>query len=232
MNVPFTSEQFFNVFAQYNTALWWAAAALWIGAGLAVNAAWHDPSARSRRLTWFLAALWLWNALAYHVAFFAPVNPAAWVFASAFTLQALLFVFLPARRDLDYFTARGWRRGTGTVLIVYAFVYPILNVAVGHEYPGTPTFGVPCPTAILTLGLLLTVRARSARALSIIPALWGFVAGWAALLFNVWADYVLVLAALVTTLDMLGRLARRARHRPAPHAQPPSAPHLRTDGLQ
>jgi len=213
MNLPFTPEQFFNVFAQYNNALWWAAAGLWIAAGIAVGAAWNDRAGRSRRLLWFLALLWLWNTVAYHVAFFTRINPAAWVFAAAFMLQAGLFAFAATRLDFDFFTAGGWRRRTGAGLIVYAFVYPVLNFTFGHEYPGTPTFGVPCPTSILTLGLLLTVRAKRARWLSIIPMLWGFVGGWAALQLDVWTDYGLVLAAMVVASDLGGRTFDRITQR-------------------
>jgi hypothetical protein len=119
-------------------------------------------------------------------------------------------VWAATRRDLNFFTAGGWRKRTGLALIGYAFVYPILNVTFGHEYPGTPTFGVPCPTAILTLGLLLTVRAGAGRWLAIVPMLWGFVAGFAALLFNVWPDYPLVLASIVVATDLVARLVSGA----------------------
>jgi len=43
MELPLTPEQFFNVFAQYNTALWWGVAALWIAAGVALMAVVGDP---------------------------------------------------------------------------------------------------------------------------------------------------------------------------------------------
>ena len=212
MNLPFTPEQFFNVFAQYNNALAWAAAGLWIAAGVAVSAAWNDRSGRSHGLLRFLAVLWAWNAIAYHAAFFAQINPAAWFFAAAFALQAVFFAIVARRSEFHFFTAAGWRRKTGGALILFALAYPVLNITFGHEYPGTPTFGVPCPTAILTLGLLLTVRARAARWLAIIPMLWGFVGGWAALLLNVWSDYVLVLASTVVAADMLRHLTLPARH--------------------
>src|SRR5436190_15537936 len=141
MTLPFAPEQFFDVFAQYNQALWWAAAGLWIVAVIAVATAWNDRSCRSRRLTWFLAVLWLWNAMAYHVAFFARINPAAWVFAAAFVVQAALFAFVATRRDLGFFTAGGWRQTIGAGFIVYGLLYAVLNITLGHEYPGTPTFG-------------------------------------------------------------------------------------------
>ena len=205
MELPLTPEQFFHVFARYNNALWWAAAGFWVAAAVAAGAAWKGSPGRNRRVTWFLAVLWLWTALAYHVAFFAPVNPAAWIFAAAFALEAVLLIFAATRRDFDFRTAGGWRGRTGAALVVYALAYPILNVVFGHAYPATPTFGVPCPTAILTLGLLLTVRASAARWLAIVPMLWGFLAGWAAVAFDVWPDYVLVIAAVLTAADMMGR---------------------------
>jgi hypothetical protein len=36
---------------------------------------------------------------------------------------------------------------------MYALVYPLLTVGLTHGYPAAPTFGVLCPTAILTIGV-------------------------------------------------------------------------------
>jgi hypothetical protein len=93
----------------------------------------------------------------------------------------------------------------GIALTLYAFAYPFLSSAFGHAYPATPTFGVPCPTAILTIGALLTVRGSVPRALTIIPVLWAVIGGSAALLLEVPTDYVLLAAGALLTVVLIAR---------------------------
>jgi hypothetical protein len=94
--------------------------------------------------------------------------------------------------------------GVGVSLVGYAFLYPVLNITLGHPYPGTPTFGVPCPTAILTIGALLTAR-RLSLTLAIIPALWALVGGSAAIFLAVWPDYVLLGSGMLLVAVLMGR---------------------------
>lgn len=51
-----------------------------------------------------------------------------------------------------------------------------------------PSFGVPCPTAILTCGALMLVPQREARLASIVPILWSAVGGLAAFVLDVTVD--------------------------------------------
>jgi len=203
MGLPFTPDQFFGIFAEYNRAFWIVAIVSWLAVAAALLAARRSPSRGSRWLTYLLSALWIWRAGAYHAWLFTRINPAAWLFAALFAVQAVLLL-MGAGRRLEYFTSRGWALGVGTALAGYALVYPFLTIALGHDYPATPTFGVPCPTAILTIGALLTVRRGVPVWLLIIPALWGFVGGSAALLLRVPTDYVL-LAASVLVADAARR---------------------------
>ena len=210
VTLPFTAQQFLDVFAEYNRTHSWMVLALWVAALVAVGFAWRVRSRASRALTWYLAALWLWNAVAYHAVLFARINPAAWLFAGLFALQAVLLA-LAARSDrIAYFAAGGWRQPVGTLLIGYAFLYPILNITLGHGYPGTPTFGVPCPTAILTIGLLLTARGPAGRWLIVAPLAWGFLASSAVFLFGVWTDVVLLAASVLGTVDVISQVPRRS----------------------
>jgi hypothetical protein len=65
---------------------------------------------------------------------------------------------------------------------------------------------VPCPTTILTLGLLLAVEAPPVW-VAIIPVLWAGVGGSAAVLLGVQADFVLLAAGglLVTFMVQSNR---------------------------
>lgn len=203
--VPFTTQQFFEVFAAYNNALWPAVVAWWAVTLVSVGAAWHTPAASSW-LVRLLALSWLWNGLVYHAWLFSAINPAAWGFAALFVVQAALLASAGGRRVGPFFSARGWRQPVGLALTVYAFLYPFLTMAAGHAFPATPTFGVPCPTVILTIGLLLTTPAPPPH-LAIIPILWSLIGGSAAHLFSVPTDYVLLGAGLA----LGATVTRRAR---------------------
>jgi hypothetical protein len=195
--LPFTNDQFFSVFAEYNRSFVFVVAVLWFASiGILAYVA-RSPADRSNALSVFLGALWLWNAVAYHALLFARINSAAWLFASLFVVQGLLFWWVATRKKIEYVSSVGWMRVVGVGLILYALAYPFLTTALGHPYPATPTFGVPCPTAILTIGLLMTVRGGVPVTLSIIPVVWGFIGGSAAVLLTVPTDYALLGAGLL-----------------------------------
>ena len=109
----------------------------------------------------------------------------------------MLFAVATARATIDYFTAAGARRAIGIGLVAYALAYPALALASGDTYPRGPTFGVPCPTAILTIGLLVSARGGPPLTLSIVPIVWAFIGGSAALLYGVVTDYVLLAAGVM-----------------------------------
>jgi hypothetical protein len=210
VELPFTSDEFFGVFADYNRRFWWMAVAWWFGSVGALVLAWRRPTNGSRALSYFLGVLWLWNALAYHALLFTRINPAAWLFAVLFAAQALLFFQAAARSNLEYFASVGWVRVLGIGLMSYGLAYPLLTIAFGHGYPAAPTFGVPCPTAILTIGVLVTARCAAPVRLAIIPAFWSLVGGSAAVLLAVPTDYVLLAAgAVLSVLPFVGQDAGR-----------------------
>lgn len=198
-SLPFSADQFFGVFAEYNHNLGLVAVALWIVTLVILVAAWRNSRGWSRALTALLAVSWLWNAVAYHALLFTRINPAAWLFAALFAVQAGLFVVAATRRELEYFQAGGVRGLAGLLLTVYALAYPALTIVSGHVYPAVPTFGVPCPTAIMTIGLLITVSGGPPLTLSIVPIVWAFIGGSAAMLLGVVTDYVLLAAGVMLT---------------------------------
>lgn len=182
--------------------------AVWLTTAAAVALAWRNPTRRSRALSFWLCALWLWNAVAYHALLFTRINPAAWLFAALFAAESLLFFRAGLRDSVEYFSSM---RALGSGLVMYALIYPLLTVGLVHGYPAAPTFGVPCPTAILTIGLLLTARGGTPVPLAIVPALWGFVGGSAAFILDVPTDYVLLGAGVLLMMTSLMR-ATRQRH--------------------
>lgn len=209
VGLPFTPDQFFELFAQYNRSFWFVAAALWLATSLTLIALRQNRARWSRPLTYLLGAAWMWNAVAYHAFLFTRINPAAWLFAGIFALEAALLVHAARRGSIEHFSSAGPMRVVGIGLVCYAMGYPILNITLGHAYPATPTFGVPCPTAILTIGLLLAAHRTVPLTLAVIPALWGFIGGSAALVLDVWPDYVLLAGGVLLTAVLLRRAIRR-----------------------
>src|SRR5690606_344883 len=118
--------------------------------------------------------------------FFQDINPAALYFGVLFLMQAGLFAWWTIRAPAAVFEAHptAWSR-LGRLLMGYALVYPALGLVVGLSYPRMPTFGVPCPTVLFTVGALLAARAAAPRWLGLLPLAWTVVGGSAAFLFGV-----------------------------------------------
>ena len=95
--------------------------------------------------------------IVYHLIFFTEINKAAYLFGAVFILQGILFlIFGVFQNQLSFKFHYGIYGWLGIMLISFALVvYPVLGYIVGHTYPSSPTFGLPCPTTIFTLGLLL-----------------------------------------------------------------------------
>jgi hypothetical protein len=205
MPLPFSREAFFEVFARYNLALWPVVLALWVAAAAVLAATVSRPGRRStnRAAGLLLAVLWLWTGGVYHALYFAAINPAAWSFAALFVVEAGLLAWhaLVSGR-LAFGSASAPNRIPGTVLALSGLAYPILNAASQHPYPATPSFGVPCPTALFTVGLLLGCR-RPPVAVVLIPVTWSVLAGSAASSLGVRADLVLLPAALMLGIHVV-----------------------------
>jgi hypothetical protein len=209
MDLPFTVDEFLDVFAAMNTAIWPAQLGAYLLGAAALFLALRGGDRAARAVPALLAGAWAFVGVVYHLVFFAPLNPAAWLFGAAFLLQAVLFVEAAGRRRLTF----GWVAAPRTVLalavVAYAgVVYPALGAALGHGWPRAPVFGVaPCPTTIFTFGILLLARGRVPVRLLVVPFLWALLGASAALQLRVREDLGLVVAGVLATALLL--LARR-----------------------
>jgi hypothetical protein len=200
MPLPFTREQFFGVFADYNRAVWPMPVVLVFLAAVALVLVLRHPRFSDLAIAGILSFLWLWMALAYHVAFFARVNPAAHLFAGIFAVEAVLLARAGLHGELSFRPVRDRRSLLAVAFVTYALVgYPLLCALLGQRYPATPTFGLPCPTTIYTLGLLLAARPCPLRLL-VIPAFWSLFGTSAAWQLGVTADYGLLVAGVMATV--------------------------------
>lgn len=216
--LPFTIEQFFGVFRAYNQTVWpvqWLLAAL---ALFALYLAARPNKWSSQAIAAVLGILWLWLGLAYHLAFFVAINSLAYVFAAVSVAGALAFLwFGVVQRRLRFELALQGRGRLGLVLVVFALaIYPAWATLAGNHFPEFPTFGLPCPTTIFTIGMLAFLVPPYPRLPLVAPVLWCFIGAQAAFLRGVPQDLGLPGAA-VAGVFLLVRSSGAAKSQPATH---------------
>ena len=195
MQLPFTEQQFLDVFGAYNARVWPVVLGLWV-ATLWYSVRFVRGQAGSVALSALGAIHWAWSGLVYHALFFTRINPAAWLFTALFVLQAVAFVWLGiVRRSLTFHWSRTPRHAAAIALVAYSLADPFLVLLSGHEAPRAPLFAVPCPTTLFTAGLVLT-GSRPELLVLIVPTLWAMVGGTGALTLGVPPDFMLFPAAV------------------------------------
>lgn len=205
VELPFTADQFFDVFRDYNEAVWPAQPLLVGLALLGVVLVMKPRSWGHAVVAAILAVLWAWLALAYHLAFFARVNPLAYAFAALSLIGAAVFAWDGlVRRRLRFEWRGGVRSWVGGALVGYGLlVYPVWSWAAGHGYPAMPTFGLPCPTTLYTVGMLAFLVAPYPRRPHIVPVLWSAIGAQAAFFLGVPQDLSLIVAGMVAVALMI-----------------------------
>ena len=201
MHLPFTFEQFMNIFIAYNTAVWPAQIILNIlGISAVVLCLRKVPP--SGIIAGLLAVLWAWTGLVYHMMFFRLINPAATVFGLMCVVQAILFIAVGILKPrITFRTDRSWQVVTGWILVAYSLViYPLLGSIQGHVYPASPTFGAPCPATIFTFGMLVWTVGRVPWYVIVIPAIWSAVGFTAAFTLGIREDVGLLIAGIAGVL--------------------------------
>ena len=212
--MPFTTDQFLNVFEIYNRAVWPMQIVLVLLALWAVFLAIKSGPLSSKAVSLSLAFLWLWMGIAYHLIFFTGINKAAFIFGAAYLIQAAVFFFAGVvRMDMSH-RARWDRNGIiGGFFIAYALIaYPALGYLFGHTYPRSPTFGLPCPTTIFTFGVLLWADRKVPLYVLWVPLIWSFIGFSAVLFLDIWEDAGLLVAGVGGTALIL--LRNRQSKRP------------------
>jgi hypothetical protein len=209
MHLPFTQVEFLNLFARFNVTFWPVLVILWVAsAAAAVSLA--RGRASGRAVVLLLAVHWLWSGLAFHAWFFTRINPRADLFASMFVVQGLLFVWASGQKRLHVDWEASLRQLTGLAFLGLALAYPLLVLLSGHRLPAAPAFGVPCPTALFTVGVLLCSTTVVPRILLIVPLIWSVIGGSAAIVLGMTPDLLLLVGA-VTLIPLLFPLSIRKR---------------------
>ncbi len=202
MNLPFTTEEFMNVFKTYNQAVFPLQILFNILALAVIFFSIKKTRLSNKINSSILAFLWMWIGIVYQIIFFSKINPAANIFGALFILQGLLFLYFGVFREKLNFNFRKNISGSfGLIFILYALVvYPILGIIYGHTYPGNPTFGLPCPTTIFTFGIFLWIDNKVPLYLWTIPFIWSLIGFSAALNLGIKEDTGLILAGVFGTV--------------------------------
>jgi hypothetical protein len=197
LDLPFTQDQFFDFLAHYNSSLG-LLPALTVLAGVALAAMffWLEPI-RNAWIVWLLDVVWLINAAAYFLGAYSQIDPYAPLYAALFFAQAVGLGAVAVTAHNDLFPPRDRvHYGFALVCVVYSLIlYPLWIIAGGQAYPAVPLFGIaPSPTTIFTVGILAMMRSPLREWLMVVPLLWCFVGGLAAITLGLAADYALWVA--------------------------------------
>jgi hypothetical protein len=206
--LPFTAEEFLEVFANYNNAIWPIQIAAYLLGGIAVVLLFRRTREADRVIASVLALMWLWTGFGYYGLSFSAINKAAYLFAVLFVVHGCYLIYAGVYRHQIRFGLRpDLSTGVGAAFVAYAtVVYPLIGVATGHRYSEMPMFGVtPCPVTIFTFGMLLLTVRPIPRWLLVIPFVWSLIGGSAAILLNVPQDWLLLLSGCIAVPLMIFR---------------------------
>ena len=198
MKLPFTTQQFLEVFRNYNTEVFPLQLVFVMLAALVVFLAGRRGKNADKPILFILSAFWLWMGAVYHIGYFAAINKAAYGFGFLFIIESVLLFYQGCTRAYNFAFRKDGFGFTAVLLILYALIiYPLLGHFLGNRYPFSPTFGLPCPTTIFTIGILLLSQHRLSWSLVAIPVIWSVIGFSAAFTLGIFQDTMLVLAGLL-----------------------------------
>jgi len=198
MKLPFTAEQFLEIFKSYNESIFPIQIVFYLIAAIALFLLFSSAD-KSRIISLILSFFWLWIGIVYHIIYFSKINKAAYLFGSLFILQGIIFfIYGIVSNKLILRYNKNILNKTGIIIISYALIiYPVLGYLLGRPYPYSITIGLPCPTTIFTFGIILFSIKKIPLAVLIIPLLWSIVGFTAALNFSVYEDFGLIVSGLI-----------------------------------
>ena len=205
--IPFTVDQFLNVFDQYNVAVRPAQVFLYTIGIVAICLTLLRQKDFSRAVSLILSLFWIWMGMVYHLWFFSAINKAALFFAAFFVLQGVIFFIVGVlKHQLKFHFRLSFYGVVGGVFLLYALiVYPVLGYWLGRRYPAAPTFGLPCPTTIFTFGMLLWTNPRVPLYVLVIPLAWSLMGFWAAISLGMTEDLVMLVVGLTASMLIIFR---------------------------
>jgi hypothetical protein len=198
MNLPFTIEQFIEVFTIYNNLIWPFQIILNLLAIIVIILSIKSSTIGNKVICCILGFFWLWMGIGYQLILFSTINKAAYIFGVFFIIQGILFVLMSVFGNKFTFQLKFDGYGiVGIILILYSLIiYPIIGYTFGHIYPQQPTFGLPCPTTIFTFGILLLSNKKVPFYLMLIPLIWSIIGFSAAINLTIKEDFGLLISGI------------------------------------
>jgi len=196
--MPFTPEQFFNVFLKYNSYVFPLQILISL-VGIFILSLIITKSKLAEKLTsYFLVVLWLWNGIVYHILFFSKINTAAFAFGTLFIIQALFFLSeFAVKKKLRFDYGNKIDLATGYFLVMFGLIiYPAIGLLLEGRPEHIISLGLPCPSVIFTFGIILISIKEYSFYRIIIPVIWAFIGFFAALKFGVYQDVMLPVSAI------------------------------------
>ncbi len=199
MQLPFTIDQFLSVFKTYNESVFPLQIVFYLIAFSCVYLLFKPIKNNGKIISAALSFFWLWIGIFYHLMFFTTINKAAYLFGLLFIIQGILFgIYGVLKGNITFEYQNNIFNYVGIIFLAYGLiVYPILGHLFGHQYPYSPTFGLPCPTTIFTFGVLLFINRKISVLTIIIPLVWSIIGFGAALKLTIHEDYGLLIAGVL-----------------------------------
>ena len=199
MQFPFTVDEFLNIFKSYNERIFPVQILFYLIAFYSIYLLFKRNKNINKIVSIVLSFFWLWIGIVYQLVYFSRINNAAYVFGALFIIQGLLFAFYGiVKGNISFSYEKNAFNIVGVILLLYALIiYPLLNNILGHQYPYSPTFGLPCPTTIFTFGILLFANKKLPVTLLLIPLLWSIIGFGAALKLSIYEDFGLLISGLL-----------------------------------
>lgn len=196
--MPFTQQQFFEVFRNYNTSIYPSQIILLLFGIYAIFNFHKRDKFVLKYSGAILTLIWLWIGMIYHILYFSKINKAAYLFGAIFIVQAIFFfVEFRIKKRILIEPVNMYNNITGYFFMIFgAIIYPTIGLINGKGIEYTISFGLPCPSVIYTFGLLILLGKSSPKYLYIIPTIWAIIGLFAAINFGVYQDILLPISAI------------------------------------
>ena len=205
MQLPFSIEQFLEVLKSYNQSVFPLQIVFYLTAFSCVYLLFKPVKNNGKIISSVLSFFWLWIGIVYHLIFFTTINKAAYLFGILFLIQGIIFgIYGVLKGNLTFEYRNSIFNNIGIIFLSYGLIiYPMLGHLLGHQYPYSPTFGLPCPTTIFTIGVLLFINKKISPLTIIIPLLWSIIGFGAALKLTIYEDYGLLIAGVLGSILLI-----------------------------
>ena len=205
MKTPFTTDQFFSVFEKYNHTIFPVQIILVLLVVFALIVIGSTIKQKDKFVTAILGVLWLWVGIGYHIAFFSGINNVAYGFGLLFILQGLFILWEGiVLYNLKFAFKLSIQAVFGYFFILYGLiVYPVVGYLIEPNASRIISIGLPCPTIILTFGLMLLCDKKFSKYLIVIPSIWAVIGIGAVMKLGVYQDSMMIIAAIITDVMIL-----------------------------